>query len=60
MNHGRFARLPGKRTCWDPPGGGGGGGGGGGAALEVESDLCLFFGIDLCGDILVDLGLGFR
>ena len=33
---------------------------GGGAAREVEPDLCLFIGIDFCGAIKVDLGLGFR
>ena len=59
MTHGRFSRLPGKRTCWDPHDGGGGGGGGVGATPEVELDLCLFTGINFRGAIRVDLGLGF-
>ena len=36
------------------------GGGGGGVAREVESDLCLFVGIDFRRAIRVDLGSGFR
>ena len=31
---------------------------GGGVAREVESDRCLFFGIDFCGAMVVDIRLG--
>ena len=31
----------------------------GGAACEVEPDRCLLVGIDFCGAMVVDLGLGF-
>ena len=33
--------------------------GGGGAACEVDLNRCLLVGIDFCGSIMVDLGLGF-